>query len=1042
MQRDSGCYSAPVDVTRWKRIQPVFEAAVGLAPDERDVFLVAACEDEDLRQEVQELLEADGHAGEFLEEPAARVPDPDELTRSTLPPGMVLSQRFRLVEFLAAGGMGEVYEARDLELGVDVALKIVHPETARDADMMERFRREVHLARQVTHPSVCRIHEMFHHPGPLDGQSGTSPGTSCRERSLTFFTMELIRGETLARWLTSKGPLTTAQALPIIQQIVDALTAAHERGIIHRDLKASNVMLDSSRPALRVVVMDFGLARPPSAGEDVWITRPGQVLGTPACMAPEQRMGGGISPATDIYALGILMCQMLTGHAPCEAENTRAQALEPAAAPAPPRRHLPDLDPRWERVILRCLEHLPGARFASAREVLASLRELAPRPHVRRWRQAAAVLGSVALAGVFIWTLVLAAPLRPALTHVPPEVTPGALGFVQRWLQEIQLVTEARAYETAHAWEEAAACYRVLTELRPDRVDHHLGLATGLTRAGHADQALAVLDALRARPATAASEPRVAVDIDLVEAETAEAAADYRRSLRAATQAVQRSLRLDDRLRGHARYREARAHWRLGDLDQALAGAQIAAALYQKGGDPISWAGALALQANVLESQAQTDQARALYEQALTIYRDAGHQAGILEVLINLAIVVAEKERNRALAMLEEAAGIAAAIGDRDGEARALHNQAWIHKNQGAYDVALMLYKQALALAREIGNESLQSAALSSQASILRMQGKLEKAATKYIEALSLARQIGDREGMSSRLNNLGVTLRLQGDLRRALRYFDEARALADALGDERRVAQRLTNMGTILRMQGKLAEAQGKLNQALTVHERITDPEGRAFTLRSLGLLWLARGELVEARTALNDALAVGNLAEAAETLLAQRALAALALEEGDLDAAEVLVQQVIDERTALAHRDEALDGWLLLARIHLGRARVARAQAAMREAEPLAKLSQDLERRLRTRLVAAEIAAAAGERSLAAATLAAVDKEADGADMVELRLEIQLASAALTMAKSPARGRDALRALADEAEGLGFRVVARRALSLTDSRANSRLP
>jgi tetratricopeptide (TPR) repeat protein len=1032
-----------VDVTRWKRIQAVFDAALGLAPDERDAFLAAECEDEDLRREVQDLLVADRHAGEFLEEPVARVPELDELIPATLPPGMVLSQRFEVVGLLGSGGMGKVYEAEDLELGGRVALKVVRSEMAHDADLMERFRREVHLARLVTHPSVCRCFEMFHHPGPQAGQSETSPGTRRREQSLTFFNMELIRGETLAHWLKAKGALTTAQALPIIQQIIDALTAAHERGIIHRDLKAANVMLDSSGPALRVVIMDFGLARSRRACPVAPITRTGQVLGTPECMAPEQWTGGDISPATDVYALGVLMYQMLTGHAPFEAQGTGVQAFQQLCKPPlAPRRHVPDLDPRWERVILRCLEPAPGARFASAREVLASLREAAPRPHAQRWRSVAGVLGSVALAGALIGTLVLGPPRWSILSHGPPAATPNAPGFVQRWLEESQLVAEAHAHETAHAWEEATACYRMLAELRPGSVDHHLGLAAALMRAGHADQALDVLDALRADPGTAASEPRVVLDIDLAEAETAEVAADYRRSLRAATQAVQRSLRLDDRLRGHARYREARAHWRLGDLAQALAGAQIAAALYQKDGDRIGWAGALALQANVLERQAQADQARALYEQALTIYRAAGHQAGILEVLINLAIVVAEKERDRALAMLEEAAGIACAIGDRDGEARALHNQAWIHKNQGSYDVALMLYKQALALARDIGNEALQSAALSSQASILRMQGKLEKAAAKYNEALSLARKTGDREGMSSRLNNLGLTLRLQGNLRGALRHFDEARALAVALGDERREAQRLTNMGTILRMQGKLDEAQRKLIEASTVHERITDPDGRAFTLRSLGLLWLARGELVEARAALDDALSVGTLVEAAEILMARRALAALALEEGDLRGAEDLARKVIDERTALAHKDEALDGWLLLARIQLGRARVARAQEAMRQAELLAKLSQDLERRLRTRLVAAEVAAAAGERSLAAAKLAAVEKEADGAGMVELRLEIQLARAALTMTKAPARGRDALRALADEAEMLGFRIVAKKALSLTDSRANPRLP
>jgi tetratricopeptide (TPR) repeat protein len=1030
MQRDSRCYSAPVDAIRWNRIESVFEAALGMAPDERDAFLAGACEDEGVRQEVRALLEADGQAGAFLEEPAAQVPDPDELTRPTLAPGMVLSQRFRLVRFLASGGMGEVYEAEDLELGEHVALKIVRPDMARDAAMMQRFRREVHLARQVTHPSVCRCFDLFHHPGPqagaqADAQTGPqagprarnapegskSPRAEGRERPLTFLTMELIRGETLADWLAREGPLTPAQALPILQQIVAALTAAHERGIVHRDLKASNVMLDRSAPGLRVVVMDFGLAMSPGSGDD-WLTTRGQVLGTPACMAPEQLMGGEVSPATDVYALGVLMHRMLTGRTPFEAEDTRVQtSRRPGESPPAPRRHAPELDPRWERVILRCLEHFPGARYASAHEVLASLRAATPRPRAQRWRQVAAVLGSVAFAGLVTGTLVLAPPLELSMVrHAPQGTTQRVVELVERSLEEIQLAAEARDHEAAHAWESAENGYRRLTELRPDDVGHALRLATVQTRAGKAQEALALLDALRARRGD--RTPRTAVEIALAEAEAAELTADYERSLRAATRAVQRGQELgDDHLRGHAHYREARAHWRLGHHAQALAHVQTAAELYAAAGDRIGGAGALVLQANVHEEQARPDLARTLYEQALTSYRAAGHQEGVVEVLTNLAIVVAGEAHDRALALLEEATTVARAIRDRDGEARALHNQAWIYKTQGAYDPARTFYERALALAEEIGNESIQSSAMSSLASILRMQGKLRESVEMDEKALRLARASGDLEGISRRLNNLGLTLRLQGDLSGALGYFQEALDAARSLNDQRGVAQRLTHMAAILRMQGQLDEAQGKLEQALAVHETITDPGGHAFTLRSQGLLFLARGELVEARRALEKAQAVGEQTEPAEELLTRRALAALALAEGKLDQAERLVRGVIEERTALEHRGEALDGWLLLARIELRRARVAEARAALDEAKRLQMQpeDQDLERSLRTRLITAELDAAEGKRALATARLEAVARDARGAGMTELAGEIERAQAALAEGEEtgqPARG------------------------------------
>ena len=203
--------------------------------------------------------------------------------------------------------MGELYEADDLELRERVALKAMRHETAADEDANRRFRREVHLARQVTHPNICRIFDLFQHQPPGD------------EPSVVFVTMELLAGETLSERLRRDGRLSPEVALPLVTQMCAALAAAHQAGIVHRDFKSSNVMLLASKsPGTppRVVVTDFGIAY--RAGDaTAFATGPAgmEVFGTPDFMAPEQIQGGEITAATDIYALGIVMHEMVTGAA-------------------------------------------------------------------------------------------------------------------------------------------------------------------------------------------------------------------------------------------------------------------------------------------------------------------------------------------------------------------------------------------------------------------------------------------------------------------------------------------------------------------------------------------------------------------------------------------------------------------------------------------------------------------------------------------------------------------------------------------------------
>ncbi|HXJ20825.1 MAG TPA: serine/threonine-protein kinase [Polyangia bacterium] len=274
-------------------------------------------------------------------------------------PGDLVGERYRIVRLVGAGSTGEVYEAIDQALGGAVALKTLKQGFSNQPVLLERFRREIQNARRVTHPNVCRIFDMGVH--------------RVRKQQRFFLTMELLSGESLAAYLAEREALSSAEALPLLTQIAAGLQAAHDSGVTHRDLKPGNVVLVAGPPP-RAIITDFGLA---ISVEQVGmgLTESSELIGTPEYMAPEQIEPSSVTPAADIYALGIIAYEMLAKHPPFEPGGTPIATVlkRRHESPRPLRQLVPGVEPAWEAAILRCLEREPERRFRRPADFIAAL---------------------------------------------------------------------------------------------------------------------------------------------------------------------------------------------------------------------------------------------------------------------------------------------------------------------------------------------------------------------------------------------------------------------------------------------------------------------------------------------------------------------------------------------------------------------------------------------------------------------------------------------------------------------------------------------
>ncbi|WP_457254401.1 serine/threonine-protein kinase [Pedococcus sp. P5_B7] len=340
----------------------------------------------------------------------------------TYAPDDLIADRYRLVERIAAGGMGEVWRAHDETLDRDVAVKVLLPDSAQDEGFVERFRAEARLSSQLSHPNVGTVHDFGEH----DGQA--------------FLVMELMTGEPLSTLINERAPMPHAEVTEILYQTALALQAAHDAGVVHRDVKPANIVVD---PQGYAKLTDFGIAR--ALGE-ASLTQTGEVLGTPHYLAPEQAKGAQAGPLSDVYALAVVGYEMITGERPFSGESLVATALAHVSQPAPQLSD--DVQEPLRTTVMAALAKDPAQRPQSAAEFAEALR--LPTGEVPEHLRAGA---AAAVTPTIVGVPLDLAPGEPLPTSVLPTSAPLGVAVAGASSTEHTTEHDTRAHDTRRpAW--------------------------------------------------------------------------------------------------------------------------------------------------------------------------------------------------------------------------------------------------------------------------------------------------------------------------------------------------------------------------------------------------------------------------------------------------------------------------------------------------------------------------------------------------------------------------------------------------------------
>jgi serine/threonine protein kinase len=789
---------------QWERILELFQAAVKKSKVERPGFLEAVCAAEpevcaEVKRRVSEYEKAEH------EKPGSPV---------MFGGGEVLAGRFRVKRLLGVGGMGEVYEATDLVLRETVALKTVRFDIASDERMKSRFAQEVYAARKIAHPNICRIHDLHQHE-----VAGSLP--------IIFLTMELVKGETVAARLRRAGPMNLPDARLIAEQLIAALTAAHRAGVIHRDFKSANVILTASPDdGVRAVVTDFGLARSlheSDRGDS--LTESGKIVGTPAYMAPEQLLGGPITAAVDIYALGVVLYEMVTG-------------TRPAKALPSPRLLRPDLPIEWERAIIGCLEREPANRIPRAQDVWTAITAdgqapaaTAGAPAKTRIRAAAAsVVGAAILVSALIGAWFLG-------RHRPPAEA-------VRWYDDgTRALRDGLSFTAMNAFERAV-------KLDPEFTLAHARLAEAATELDYMDRAKSEM--LLASPPAYQSlflsrEEKLrlsAVYLALVK-DFGGAAAKYK-ELAAKVGGAERPAVLVDL---------GRAYESAGKIPEALAS-------YSESAERDRQYAAAFMRRGILEAkQQQSAKAAADLDVAEQLYRIEGKSEGMTELLYQRSSLLRRVGKSKeALAPNEKALEMARSTGDEYHQIRALLALSNMSSSAGDTEGAKQQAQEAIDLARRAGIDVLAASGLVDMGNALFTKGDYAAAERYFRDAIEAARRFQAMRVIARAELPLGQLLANEGRTAEALAVSKQAVDDFEQVGEKSSAARARIPFFALVRDQGNYDYAADLYRQQLQSAEQVKDEGGIAFAVQGLGAVLLTQEQYPAALGFLERSLTVSH--------------------------------------------------------------------------------------------------------------------------------------------------------------------------------------
>ncbi len=817
----------------------------------------------------------------------------DATATATLPPGTILGERYEILELLGEGGMGAVYKTNDRELDRLVALKTVRSELAANPEILQRFKQEVLLASRITHRNVVRLYDL-----------GEAAG-------LKFITMEYVEGVDLRSLLLQKGKLLPAEAVETIRQVCMALEAAHSQGVIHRDLKPQNIMQESQGG--RIVVMDFGLAR--SLAFD-GMTQTGALVGTMEYMSPEQAMSGKVDQRSDVFAVGLILYELLTGKMPYKAESALASLLKRSQERAVPASEIDATVPRaLSEVVSKSLERDPAKRYQSASELLADLdrhvavvpARISVRPWLprrkRTWAAAALILAAALGVGAGVALHYGLLPQRPAAQDTAGPVL--SVAFVplrnasgdpnMEWFGSS--VAEMLGTDIGHSPQlrtvSSDALHQILQDLRigPEaRLDRAtLRRLAGFTNANvivwgeyvklgnqlRLDLTIEDLKNDRRIPikAEAASENELAGMVDRI-------AESVRNSLSLSSDAVKQ-------LQASAFKPSTTSIAALRDYNQGLD--------YLRHGKNLE-------AEKAFEAAAKDDPQFALAcSQLGQAYANLGYgdkAEEFAQKAVELAEKLPEQERYRILATKARVSndnqkaieyyGNLAKVSPNDSDIQL--TLARLYRNVGAYDTArdyllklvahapndtealvalaevegerrnpqgaLDYLNRALSLAVQLDNDELRARVLYETGYTYKLLNKPAEALNNYQESLALRQRLGQKAGTAQVLAEIADIQYSQGKPELAIRTYNQAVQLQREVGDKTYLSHTLLNLGSLYSERGQYDEGLKDFKESLQLQRELHNEDYEALCLNNIGNVYLSTGRYDDALTYYQQAL------------------------------------------------------------------------------------------------------------------------------------------------------------------------------------------